>query len=202
MAPSCPIYAQRLAKRSNGEVPLRTDHGARTIRTRGKNPLPCTRSRLQARPDQSHEASCAASDNTRPTDNDKGNQIQTLRRRPESLAGSDPPKNDTPHSQTQPKKIQTLRDNQEALTRGLSAAHSTAVEDPRRLPRRTPHPIQGDGRAWTKLPRPPPRRHRGRTGVGSGANYGSKTLRTVQTTPIPSQMDRILRCARHLGSCG
>src|SRR6266403_2178652 len=141
MAPTRPVHTQRLAKRSNRKVPFRTNHGTRTVRTCGKNPLPRTRSRLQAHPDQSHEASCAASDNTCPTDNDKGNQIQTLRRRPEGLAGSDPPKNDTPHSQTQPKKIQTLRDNQEALTRGLSAAHSAAVEDPRRLPRRTPHPI-------------------------------------------------------------
>src|SRR6266478_8324536 len=141
MAPTRPIYTQRMAKRSNGEIPLRTNHGTRTICTRGKNPLPCTRSRLQTRPDQSHEASCAASDNTRPTDNDKGDQIQTLRRRPEGLAGSDPPKNDTPHSQTQPKEIRTLRDNQDALTCGLSAAHSAAVEDPRRLPCRTPHPI-------------------------------------------------------------
>src|SRR6266478_4228332 len=141
MAPTCPIHTQRLAKRSDRKVPLRTNHGARTVRTRGKNPLPRSRSRFQTRPDQSHEASCAASDNARPTDNDKGDQIQTLRRRPEGLAGSDPSKNDTPHGQTQPKKIQTLRDNQKALTRGLSAAHSAAVEDPRRLPRRTPHPI-------------------------------------------------------------
>src|SRR6266446_4539763 len=141
MAPTRPIYAQRLAKCNNGEVPFRTNHGTRTIRARGKNPLPRTRSRLQTRPDQSHEANCAASDNARPTDNDKGDQIQTLRRRPEGLAGSDPSKNDTPHGQTQPKKIRTLRDNQKALTRGLSAAHSAAVEDPRRLPRRTPHPI-------------------------------------------------------------
>src|SRR6266436_896165 len=141
MAPTCPIYAQRLAERSNRKVPLRTNHGTRTIRTRGKNPLPRTRSRLQTHPDQSHEASCAASDNTRPTDNDKGDQIQTLRRRSEGLAGSDPPKNDTPHSQTQPKKIRPLRDNEEALTRGLSAAHSAAMEDPRRLPCSAPHPV-------------------------------------------------------------
>src|SRR6266403_1780361 len=141
MAPTRSIYTQRLAKRGDRKIPLRTDHGTRTIRACGKNPLPRPRSQFQTRPDQSHEASCAASDNTRPTDNDKSDQLQTLRRRPEGLAGSDPPKNDTPHSQTQPKKIQTLRDNQEALTRGLSAAHSAAVEDPRRLPRRTPHPI-------------------------------------------------------------
>src|SRR6266436_6239774 len=141
MAPTRPVHTQRLAKRGNREVPLRTNHGTCTIRACGKNPLPRTRSRFQTRPDQSHEASCAASDNTRPTNNDKGNQIQTLRRRPEGLARGDPPENDTPHGQTQPKKIRTLRDNQEALTHGLSAAHSAAVEDPRRLPRRTPHPI-------------------------------------------------------------
>src|SRR6266481_5486094 len=94
MAPARPIYAQRLAKRSNGEVPLRTNHGARTIRTCRKNPLPRPRNRLQARPDQDHEAGRAASDNARPTDNDKGNQIRTLRRGPESLARSDPPEND------------------------------------------------------------------------------------------------------------
>src|SRR6266478_5256425 len=145
MAPTRPIYTQRLAKRSNREVPLRTNHGTRTICTCGKNPLPRTCNRLQARPDQSHEASCAASDNARPTDNDKGNQIPTLRRRSESLARSNPPKNDTSHGQTWPKKIRTLRDNKKTLTRGLSAAHSAAEEDPRRLPRRTPHPIQGDG---------------------------------------------------------
>src|SRR6266446_1356478 len=108
MAPTRPIHAQRLAKRSDREIPLRTDHGARTVRTRGKNPLPCSRSRLQARPDQSHEASRAASDNACPADNDKGDQIQTLRRRPEGLARSDSPKNDPPHGQTQPKKIRTL----------------------------------------------------------------------------------------------
>src|SRR6266403_3275570 len=108
MAPTRPIHTQRLAKRGNREVPFRTNHGTRTIRTRGKNPLPRTRSRLQARPDQGHEASCAASDNTRPTDNDKGDEIQTLQGRPEGLARSDPPKNDTPHSQTQPQKIWTL----------------------------------------------------------------------------------------------
>src|SRR6266478_3868799 len=141
MAPARPIYTQRLAKRSNRKIPLRTDHGTRTIRACGKNPLPCTRSRFQTRPDQSHEASCAASDNTRPTDNDKGNQIQALRRRPESLAGSNPPKNDASHGQTQPQEVRALRDNQEALTCSLSAAHSAAVENPRRLPRRTPHPI-------------------------------------------------------------
>src|SRR6266403_360302 len=141
MAPTRPIHTQRLAKRSNGEVPFRTNHGTRTIRTCGKNPLPRTRSRLQACPDQSHEASCAASDNTRPTDNDKGNQIQTFRRRPEGLARGDPSENDTPHGQTQPKEIRSLRDNKKALTRGLSAAHSAAMEDPRRLPRRTPHPV-------------------------------------------------------------
>src|SRR6266404_4139243 len=125
MAPTRPIHTQRLAKRSNRKVPLRTNHGTRTICTRGKNPLPRTRSRLQARPDQSHEASCAASDNTHPTDNDKGNQIQTLRRRSEGLARGNPPENDTPHGQTQPKKIRTLRDNKKTLTRGLSAVHST-----------------------------------------------------------------------------
>src|SRR6266478_3314202 len=100
MAPTRPIHTQRLAKRSNREVPFRTDHGTRSIRTRGKNPLPCTRSRLQTRPDQGHETSRAASDNTRPTDNDKSDQIQTLQRRTKSLAGSDPPKNDTPYGQT------------------------------------------------------------------------------------------------------
>src|SRR6266481_4373631 len=108
MAPTRPIYTQRLAKRGNREVPLRTDHGTCTVRTRGKNPLPRTRSRLQTRPDQGHEASCATSDNARPTDNDKGDQIQTIRRRPEGLAGSDPSKNYTPHGQTQPKEIRTL----------------------------------------------------------------------------------------------
>src|SRR6266404_9191947 len=108
MAPTRPIYAQRLAKRSNRKVPLRTNHGTRTICTRGKNPLPRTRSRLQTRPDQSHEAGCAASDNACPTDNDKSDQIQTLRRRSEGLARSDSPKNDSPHGQTQPKKIRTL----------------------------------------------------------------------------------------------
>src|SRR6266403_2215879 len=141
MAPACPIHTQRLAKRSNWKVPLRTNHGTRTIRTCGKNPLPRTRNRLQARPDQSHEASRAASDNTRPTDNDKGDQIQTLQRRSEGLARGDPPENDTPHGQTQPKEIRPLRDNKKTLTRGLSAAHSAAMEDPRRLPRCTPHPI-------------------------------------------------------------
>src|SRR6266404_362676 len=108
MAPISPIYTQRLAKRDDRKIPLRTDHGTRTIRSRGKNPLPRTRSRIQARPDQSHEASCAASDNACPTDNDKSDQIQTLRRRSEGLARSDPPKNDSPHGQTQPKKIRTL----------------------------------------------------------------------------------------------
>src|SRR6266446_9910131 len=141
MAPTRPIYTQRLAKCSDREIPFRTDHGTRTIRTRGKNPLPRTRDRLQTRPDQGHEASCTASDNACPTDNDKSDQIQTLRRRSESLARSNPPENDTPHGQTQPKEIQTLRDNKKTLTRGLSAAHSAAVEDPRCLPRRTPHPI-------------------------------------------------------------
>src|SRR6266478_4859718 len=141
MAPTCPVHTQRLAKRSNREVPLRTNHGTCTVCACGKNPLPRARSRFQTCPDQSHEANCAASDNARPTDNDKSDQIQTLRRRPEGLARSDPPKNDSPHGQTQPKKIRTLRDNQKALTRGLSAAHSAAVEDPRHLPRRTPHPI-------------------------------------------------------------
>src|SRR6266404_9676150 len=141
MAPTRPVYTQRLAKRSDREVPLRTDHGTRTIRTRGKNPFPRTRSRLQTRPDQSHEASCAASDNACPTDNDKSDQIQTLRRGAKGLARSDPFKNNTPYGQTQPKKIRTLRDNKKTLTRGLSAAHSAAVEDPRRLPRHTPHPI-------------------------------------------------------------
>ncbi len=47
-----------------------------------------------------------------------------------------------------------------------------------------------------------PRCHRRRTRVGSGANHGSKVLRTIQTTPIPGQVDRILRCAQHLGNCG
>src|SRR6266404_7421712 len=141
MAPTRPIYTQRLAKRSNRKIPFRTDHGARTIRACGKNPLPCPRSRLQTRPDQSHEASCAASDNTRPTDNDKGDQIRTLRRRPESLARSDPPENDASHGQTEPKEIWPLRDNKKTLTRGLSAAHSAAMEDPRRLPCSTPHPV-------------------------------------------------------------
>ena len=42
---------------------------------------------------------------------------------------------------------------------------------------------------------PPPRHHRRRTGVGSGANHGSKALWTLQTAPIPSQVDRILQCA-------
>src|SRR6266403_1608242 len=151
MAPTRPIYAQRLAKRSNGEVSFRTNHGTRTVRARGKNPLPCARSRFQTRPDQGHEASCAASDNTRPTDNDKGNQIQTLRRRTKSLARGDPPENDTPYGQTKPKEIQTLRDNKKTLTRGLSAAHSTAMEDPQHLPCSTPHPIQGNRGTWTKL---------------------------------------------------
>src|SRR6266478_42666 len=130
MAPTRPIHTQRVAKRSDREIPLRTDHGTRTIRTRGKNPLPRTRSRLQARPDQSHEASCAASDNACPTDNDKGNKIQTLRRRSEGLARGNSPKNDSPHGQTQPKEIRPLRDNKKTLTCGLSAAHSTAVENP------------------------------------------------------------------------
>src|SRR6266478_1264835 len=130
MAPTRPIYTQCLAERSNRKIPLRTDHGTRTIRTCGKNPLPRPRSRFQTRPDQSHEASGAASNNTRPTDNDKGDQIQALRRRPEGLARSDSPKNDTSHGQTQPQEIRTLRDNQEALTCGLSAAHSAAVENP------------------------------------------------------------------------
>src|SRR6266403_3964832 len=141
MAPTRPIHTQCLAEHSNRKVPFRTDHGTCTIRTCGKNPLPRTRSRLQARPDQSHEAGCAASDNARPTDNDRGDQIQTYRRRPEGLARGDPPKNDTPHGQTQPKEIRSLRDNKKTLTRGLSAAHSAAMEDPRRLPRRTPHPV-------------------------------------------------------------
>src|SRR6266446_9682486 len=100
MAPTRPVYTQRLAKRSNGEVPLRTNHGTRTICTRGKNPLPRAHSRLQTHPDQSHEAGCAASDNARPTDNDQGNQVQTLRRGTKSLARSDPSKNDTSHGQT------------------------------------------------------------------------------------------------------
>src|SRR6266478_3601581 len=141
MAATRPIYTQRLAEHSNGKVPFRTNHGTRTVHTRRKNPLPRTRSRLQARPDQSHEASCAASDNTRPTDNDKGDQIQTLRRRSKGLARSDPPENDTSHGQTQPKEIRAFRDNKKTLTRGLSAAHSAAVENPRRLPCRTPHPV-------------------------------------------------------------
>src|SRR6266478_2397169 len=141
MAPPHPIHAQCMAECDNGQVPLRTNHGACTIRTRGKNPLPRTRNRLETRPDQSHEASCAASDNARPTDNDKSNQIQTLRRRTEGLARGDPFEDDAPYGQTQPQKIRTLRDNKKTLTCGLSAAHSAAVEDPRRLPRRTPHPI-------------------------------------------------------------
>src|SRR6266478_6346650 len=141
MAPTRPIYTQRLAKCSNWEIPLRTNHGTRTIRACGKNPLPRTCNRLQTCPDQSHEANCAASDNARPTDNDKGNQIPALRRRSEGLARSDPPENNTPHGQTRSKKIRPLRNNQKTLTRGLSAAHSAAVEDPQRLPRRTPHPI-------------------------------------------------------------
>src|SRR6266403_4153231 len=130
MAPTHSIYTQRLAKRSNGEVPLRTNHGTRTICTRGKNPLPRARSRLQTHPDQSHEASRAASDNACPTDNDQGNQIRTLRRRTEGLARGDPPENDAPHSQTKPQKIRPLRNNKKTLTRGLSAAHSAAMEDP------------------------------------------------------------------------
>src|SRR6266446_10597048 len=141
MAPTRPIYAQRLAKRSNGKVPFRTNHGTHTIRTHGKTPLPCTHSRLQTRPDQDHEASRTASNKTRPTDNNKGNQIQTLRRRTKSLARGDPPENDTPYGQTEPKEIRTLRDNKKTLTCGLSAAHSAAMEDPRCLPRRTPHPV-------------------------------------------------------------
>src|SRR6266404_8083509 len=141
MAPTRPIYTQRLAKRGDWQIPLRTNHGTRTIRACGKNPLPRTRNRLQTRPDQSHEANCAASDNARPTDNDKGNQIPTLRRRSEGLARGDPSENNTPHGQTRPKEIRTLRDNQKTLTRGLSTAHSAAVEDPQRLPCRTPHPI-------------------------------------------------------------
>src|SRR6266404_4014258 len=130
MASTRPIYTQRLAKRSNGEVPFRTNHGTCTIRTRWKDPLPRARNRLQTRPDQSHEASCAASDNTRPKDNDKGDQIQTLRRRTKGVARGDPPENDTPHGQAQPEEIRTLRNNEEALARGLSAAHSAAMEDP------------------------------------------------------------------------
>src|SRR6266446_1244694 len=141
MAPPSPIHAQRLAKCDNGQVPFRTNHRTRTIHTRREDPLPRTCSRLQTRPDQSHEASCAASDNARPTNNDQGDQIQTLRRRTESLARSDPPKNDAPHGQTQPKKIWPLRDNKKTLTRGLSAAHSTAMEDPRHLPHGAPHPV-------------------------------------------------------------
>src|SRR6266436_1739722 len=137
MAPTRPIHTQRLAKRSHRKVPLRTNHGARTLRTCRKDPLPRARSGFQTRPDQSHEASHAASDNACPTDNDKGNQIQTLRRRSEGLARGDSPKNDTPYGQTQPKEIRTLRDNKKTLTRGLSAAHSAAVEDPRHLPHRT-----------------------------------------------------------------
>src|SRR6266446_10517234 len=34
MAPPSPIYTQRLAKRDNGQIPFRTNHGTRTIRTR------------------------------------------------------------------------------------------------------------------------------------------------------------------------
>src|SRR6266403_3760093 len=105
MASSCPIYAQCLAKRSNREVPVRTNHGTCTIRAHGKNPLPRTRSRFQTHPDQGHEASGAKGDNTCSADNDKGNQIQTLRRRTEGLVGSNPPENDTPYGQTQPQEI-------------------------------------------------------------------------------------------------
>src|SRR6266436_5718055 len=130
MAPPRPIHAQRLAKRGNGQIPFRTNHGTRTIRTCGKNSLPRTRDQLQTRPDQSHEASCAASDNARPADNNQGNQVQTLRGRTESLVRSNPSKNNTPHGQAQPKEIRTLRDNKKTLTHGLSAVHSAAMEDP------------------------------------------------------------------------
>src|SRR6266403_3072123 len=105
MAPPSPIHAQHLAKCSNGQIPFRTNHGTRTICTHRKNPLPCTRNRFQTRPDQSHEASCAAGDNACPTDNDQGNQVQTLWRRTESLAGGDPPENDAPYGQTWPQEI-------------------------------------------------------------------------------------------------
>src|SRR6266446_10067012 len=109
-----------MAKCNNGQVPFQTNYGTRTIRAHRKDPLPSTCNRLQTHPDQSYEASSTASDNACPTDNDQGNQIQTLRRRTKSLARSDPPENDTPYGQTQPKEIRTLRDNKKTLTCGLS----------------------------------------------------------------------------------
>ncbi len=75
VAATSPIYAQCLAKRDNGQVPLRTNHGTRTICTRRENPFPGACNRFQARPHQSHEASGTASDNACPTDNDQGDQI-------------------------------------------------------------------------------------------------------------------------------
>src|SRR6266478_6160077 len=125
-----PIYTQRLAKRDNGQIPFQTNHGTHPICTRGKNPLPSAHSRLQTRPDQSHEKGRAAGHNARPTDNDQGNQIRTLRRGTKSLARSDPSKNDAPYGQIRSPKIRPLRDNKKTLTRGLSAAHSAAMEDP------------------------------------------------------------------------
>src|SRR6266403_2756776 len=127
MAPPSPIHTQRLAKCDNRQVPFQTNHRTRTICTRREDPLPRTHSRLQTCPDQSHEASCAASNNTHPTNNDQGDQIQTLQRGTESLARSDPPENDAPYGQTQPKEIQPLQDNKKTLTHGLSAAYSTAM---------------------------------------------------------------------------
>src|SRR6266403_5555392 len=78
MATTSPIHPQHMAERDNGQIPIQTNHGTCTICTHGKNPLPSAHSQLQAHPDQSHEASGTASDNTRPTDNDQGDQIQTL----------------------------------------------------------------------------------------------------------------------------
>src|SRR6266403_1229683 len=129
VAATSPIYTQHVAKHDNGQVPFRTNHGTHAIRARGKNPFPSARNQFEAHPDQSHEASGAASDNTRPTDNDQGDQIRTLRRRTKSLARSNPPENDAPHGQTQPQKIWTFRNNQKTLTCGLSAVHSAAMED-------------------------------------------------------------------------
>src|SRR6266478_3109522 len=141
MATPRPIYTQHLAKCDDGQIPLRANHGARTIRTCGKNPLPSAHSQLQTRPDQSHEASCATSHNACPSDNNQGNQIRTLPRRAKGLARGNPPENNTPYGQTKPPKIRSLLDNKKTLTCGLSAAHSTAMENPRHLPRSTPHPI-------------------------------------------------------------
>src|SRR6266446_5560077 len=100
MASTSPIHPQCMAKRNNRQTPIRTNHGTCTICTCGKNPLPSTRSQLQTHPDQSHEASGTASDNAHPTDNDQGNQIQTLRRRTEGLARGDPPEDNAPYCQT------------------------------------------------------------------------------------------------------